>query len=261
MAGPRYAVGTSGYSFADWAGTFYPPGTRRGDMLEIYAGRFETVELNFSFYRMPTAEALARMAARTPEGFTFWVKANRQITHEGDPSVTAAFVDALAPLQSAGRLAGVLLQFPQSFHRTAASRQHLADALAAFQNRLAEPLAVEFRHASWDHPRTCDGLRTRNVSVVVPDAPAIPALFRPEPIVTGPVGYLRLHSRDARKWYAGAAERYDYDYREDELRDILSHWQGPAAAAETTYTFFNNCHRGQAAANAQAFRRILGQID
>jgi len=260
MTATRYVVGTSGYSFADWVGAFYPPGTRKGDMFGLYAAQFETVELNFSFYRMPAVGTIARMAAKSPPGFTFWVKANRSITHEGDRSGIEAFVDALEPMRSTDCLAGVLLQFPQSFHRTGENRRYLAAALADFQDRLAEPLAVEFRHASWDHPNTYEGLRQRQAAVVVPDAPPVRSLFRPAPTVTSPVGYVRLHSRDATKWYAGAAARYDYLYSEDELREILADWQGPAASAQTVYAFFNNGQRGQAAENARALRRLLGQI-
>jgi uncharacterized protein YecE (DUF72 family) len=197
MNASKYIVGTSGYSFADWVGPFYPPGTRSGEMFALYARRFAAVELNFTFYRMPTARTLASLAAKGPPGFGFWVKANQDITHKQDRAPAAAFIEALAPLRESGRLLGVLFQFPQSFHRTVASRKFLAAALEDFA---ALPSAVEFRHASWDHPATVEGLRRRSVSLVVPDVPAIESLYRPAPAVTGNRGYLRLHSRDAGKW-------------------------------------------------------------
>jgi len=71
----KYLVGTSGYSFDDWVGTFYPAGTQKKDMLERYAEHFETVEVNYTYYRMPTVRTMASLARRTPEGFVFWVKA------------------------------------------------------------------------------------------------------------------------------------------------------------------------------------------
>ncbi len=74
MAEPKYIIGTSGYSFKDWVGPFYPDGTQSRDMLDCYVRRFETVELNFSYYRMPTAGTLDSMARKTPEGFNFWIK-------------------------------------------------------------------------------------------------------------------------------------------------------------------------------------------
>ena len=254
----KYIVGTSGYSFPDWVGNFYPEGTKREQMLELYVKRFEAVEVNYTYYRMPTAKTLDKMARTSPEAFTFWVKANRATTHEQDRSVAREFLENLEPLRATDKLAGVLLQFPQSFHRTVVNRTYLASAIEDFQSA---PLAVEFRHCSWEHPATVEGLRQRDVTVVIPDAPDLQGLFRPAPAVTNRTGYLRLHSRDASKWYAGAAERYDYNYSREELLAMLASWQELADKTDRVFAFFNNCHRGQAAENARAFRRILGQID
>jgi uncharacterized protein YecE (DUF72 family) len=256
--GRKWLIGTSGYSFADWVGPFYPAGTRTGDMFRRYVEHFTCVELNFTFYAMPAARTLARLAAASPEAFQFWVKVNRQITHDGQTAPAAEFLAALDPLQSSNRLAGVILQFPQSFHRTVEHRKFLAAALERFA---AVPSAVEFRHASWDHPSTFEGLRDRRVTLVVPDAPPVEGLFRPAPAVTSRTGYLRLHSRRADQWYAGMAERYDYSYSEAELRGILDDWSRLEEGADRVYAFFNNCHRGQAAQNAESMRRILGQVN
>lgn len=257
MDARKYIVGTSGYSFADWVGPFYPPGTKSGDMFALYARRFAAVELNFTFYRMPAARTLEALAAKSPEGFSFWVKANQQITHEHDRRPVAPFIEGLAPLQQTGKLLGVLLQFPQSFHRTVDSRKFLAAILEDFS---PVPSAVEFRHASWDHPSTLEGLRQRKTTLVIPDVPPVEGLYRAAPALTSRQGYLRLHSRDAKGWYAGMAQRYDYSYGESELREIAAQWQGLEEQADAVHVFFNNCHRGQAAANAEAFRRIVGQI-
>ena len=254
----KYIVGTSGYSFADWIGTFYPPGTQRGDMLTQYVNHFETVELNFSYYRIPNQATLGRMAAKVPEGFTFWVKANQKTTHRQDRSISGEFLDALTPMAESGKLAGVLLQFPQSFHRTVANRKYLAGAIEDFSS---VPLAVEFRHFSWDDPSTLTGLRERNVTLVIPDVPELAGLYRPAaPVVTTATGYLRFHSRTGAKWYAGGPERYDYNYSSDELKAVLTEWSALENEVEKVYAFFNNCHRGQAAQNAEAFRRLLGQV-
>ncbi len=254
----KYIVGTSGYSFADWVGEFYPPGTRSREMFDIYVRHFNAVELNFSFYRMPSARMLASLVGRSPDGFEFWVKANRRTTHEHDRSAADEFAENLAPLLEAGKLAGVLLQFPQSFHRTVANRRYLAAALEDFSSL---PLAVEFRHESWDRPETVEGLCAREVTLVIPDVPPIRGLYRPEPAATSKVAYFRLHSRNPDKWYAGAAARYDYSYSEPEIRQMLQSWSAVAADADKVYTLFNNCHRGQAAANAAAFKRILLQVN
>ena len=257
----NYIVGTSGYSFADWVGPFYPSGTQRGEMLNEYVRHFETVELNFSYYRIPTASTLSRIAARAPTGFTFWIKANRKTTHEQDRSVSGEFLDALTPLIDSGKLAGMLLQFPQSFHRTVENRKYLGSAIEDFALSEQVPLAVEFRHHSWDHLSTLSGLRERNVTLVIPDVPDLSGLYHPSaPAVTTATGYLRLHSRDASKWYAGGPERYDYDYTNEELEAVLAQWSEVESEVDKIYTFFNNCHRAQAAHNAEAFRRLMEQI-
>jgi uncharacterized protein YecE (DUF72 family) len=253
----KFIVGTSGYSFEDWVGTYYPAGTKSSDMFDHYVRHFSAVELNFTFYAMPFPRTLESLARRSPDGFEFWLKANREITHKGNLSVCQEFIDDLSPLCAHNKLSGVILQFPQSFHRGDQSRRYLASALEALR---AVPLAVEFRHASWDHPATLAGLRERNVTLVIPDEPDLPGLYRPAPAATSSAAYLRLHSRDARKWYSGMQDRYDYTYGEGELRDVLSQWSAVSAGVDKVYTFFNNCHRGQAALNAEAFKRILDEM-
>ena len=253
----KYVVGTSGFSFPDWVGTFYPDGTSSGQMFSQYVRHFGMVELNFTFYAMPGERTYASFIERSRAPFEFWVKLNRQITHEGKLAEIDPFLSATRVLRDAGRLAGLILQFPQSFKRTVEARKYLASAL----DRLGDwPAAVEFRDRSWDHSATYEGLRQRDVTLVVPDAPAITGLFRPPPMATSKTGYLRLHSRNADNWYAGEKDRYDYNYTEGELRGILDDWQGVAGQVDKVYAMFNNCHRGQAAQNAEAFRRILDQI-
>jgi len=254
--GPRFIVGTSGYSFADWTGVFYPPKTPQGRMFAHYVRHFEAVELNFTYYRMPAAGTLEKLARTSPDGFTFWVKANQETTHKRNRSVAEEFIENLRPLTEAGKLGGVLLQFPQSFHRTVENRTYLAAALGDFQPL---PLAVELRHCSWAHPAALEGLRERNATLVVPDVPDLRGLFRTRPGATTSTGYLRLHSRNADNWYAGAAERYDYHYTDDEMKELARQWSQLDEPVEQVFAFFNNCHRGQAAQNAEAFRRILGQ--
>jgi len=256
-AATRYIVGTSGYSFADWVGRFYPPGTKSADMFAHYAGRFEAVELNFTYYRLDAGATLGRLARVSPPAFRFWVKANQATTHRQNRAAAGQFNANLAPLAEAGKLAGVLLQFPQSFHRTVAARRYLA---AALDDLGAAPLAVEFRHRSWQHPATVAGLRERGVTLVVPDVPDLPDLYRSAAVATSRTGYLRLHSRRAENWYAGGAKRYDYDYNRDELASLARQWSALADPVDEVYVFFNNCHRGQAADNAEAFRKVLAEM-
>jgi uncharacterized protein YecE (DUF72 family) len=257
MADEKFIVGTSGYSFADWVGNFYPAGTKQSQMFECYSRHFQAVELNFTFYAMPSQATIQRLVENSPPDFGFWVKANQQLTHGQDRSATAGFLDALSPMRETNKLLGVLLQFPQSFHRTIENRAFLADASEDFGE---VPLAIEFRHRSWQHPSTVEGLRQRNLTLVVPDVPAIPDLYAPPATLTSRTGYLRLHSRDAAKWYAGRTERYDYLYSDAELKQLVQAWMELEQKTDRVYAMFNNCHAGRAAQNAEEFRKILGQI-
>jgi len=250
----KFIVGTSGYSFPDWVGTFYAPNTRSVDMFDCYVQRFSTVELNFTYYRVPAASTMAKMARLSPSGFTFWVKANQEITHKQDRSAAREFIESLQPLTDSLKLAGVLFQFPQSFRRTVANRQYLAAALGDFAPL---PAAVEFRHRSWDHPLTLSSLRERAITLVVPDVPALPDLYSIPPTATSRMGYLRLHSRNAGNWYARGADRYDYNYSPQEMQDLLRDWQALADQVDRVYVYFNNCHAGQAAQNAEVFRKLV----
>ncbi|MFP4354183.1 MAG: DUF72 domain-containing protein [Phycisphaerae bacterium] len=255
----RFRIGTSGWSFLDWVGPFYPPGTTKREMFASYVQAFRTVEVNYTYYRMPAARTLDALARKSPPGFDFWVKANQATTHRQDRNAAGPFIDALAPLISMDKLAGVLLQFPQSFHRTIANRKFLAGTIADF---CPVPVAVEFRHRSWQHQQVSDDLAERNVSLVIPDAPDIDLLYHHAPSATNGVGYLRLHSRIAGNWYEGGGDRYDYFYDQQELRELAVQWRELLdRQAEKIYVFFNNCHRGQAAENALAFERILQQIN
>jgi uncharacterized protein YecE (DUF72 family) len=249
-------IGTSGYSFKDWVGTFYPAGVAERDMLPFYATRFDTVEVNFTYYRLPTARTMAGMAARTPPGFTFFVKAFEAFTHKQDLSDKAAFLDGVAPLQEAGKFAGLLFQFPQSFKNEAENRRYLAQLAAEFAGC---DCAVEFRDRSWAAPPVCRFLEDQRLSIVAVDEPAISTLFPRDAVVSGDVGYVRFHSRDGAKWYKGMAERYDYSYTEPELKEWVPKIETIAKKAKRLYAFFNNCHQGQAAANAEALKHILRQ--
>ncbi len=266
-------IGTSGYSYDDWVGPVYPPGTRRGDFLSVYARRFCFTELNFSYYRLPEPEALRAIAAKTPSGFRFSVKAHRSLTHDRDAEWkrnAERFAEAVAALSSIepstgsradasreDRLAGGLLQFPFSFHYEPASRRYLAsltDALKPLR------LFVEFRNAEWDHQSVWREMERRDLGLVVPDLPRLDGLPATPPRLTAPWGYLRFHGRNAPQWWSGTnVTRYDYLYREEELRE----WAGPVHSmlndAEAVIVAFNNHFAGQAVQNAEQFAAMIGQ--
>lgn len=254
-------VGTSGYSYNEWVGPVYPEGTAREDFLARYAAMFPTVELNFSYYRMPTAAQLGRLATEGGPALSFSVKANEALTHRIDQAAwkdaAHAFAAALEPLSETGRLKAALLQFPYSFHYEVDSRRYL-DALLGELGGL--PLAVEFRNHEWYNNRVFDALRARSVAVASLDMPELRGLPPVIDVVTAPLAYIRFHGRNARDWWGSdAAARYDYLYTDDELEAWAQRVRGIASRADTVLVYFNNHRRGQAVRNAETFTAILAR--
>ena len=261
-------IGTSGYSYADWVGPVYPAGTRPVDYLGEYAKRFALTELNFSYYRQPTAAGLRQTAAKTPEGFLFTIKAHKSLTHEraGNWQTQAErFAEALSglqaqkdPIHGAGtnRLAGVLLQFPYSFHYTQENRRYLASLTDALEDLR---LFVEFRNAEWDSESVWREMERRQLGLVIPDLPSLNGLPRTPPRMTAPWGYVRFHGRNAANWWNGTnVSRYDYLYSEEELKEWVGPVQTLAKEAEAVIVTFNNHFGGQAVQNAEQFSSMLG---
>jgi uncharacterized protein YecE (DUF72 family) len=151
-------VGTSGFSYDDWVGPYYPADLPKKDWLTFYAKEFNALEINFTYYRLPNARTLEGMAKKVPRGFLFTVKATQEMTHarDADAALFFQFHHALLPLIEAKKFGGVLAQFPASFRNTAAS----ADYLRQFRERLADlPVVIELRHAEWLQEETFARLR------------------------------------------------------------------------------------------------------
>ena len=260
--GCRLWVGTSGYSYAEWADAgFYPPGTKSGNMLPFYAQNFPITELNFTWYQMPKARTLERMHRQAPADFRFAAKLTRTLTHEIDPGQwrgqAAQYRDGIAPLIQARKLAAILLQFPPSFVRAPQNRRYLAALLDELDGL---PLAVEFRHASWATDRVFAELERRRTTLVAVDEPDLPGLFPRLDIVTNPgLFYIRFHGRNAKGWRSGNMQKqFDYDYGDDELR----RWANRRIAKMTRHAssgiiFFNNHVRAQAPRNAVRLINLL----
>ena len=163
----RVLVGTSGYNYPEWRGSFYPEKFSTDKMLAYYAERFSTVEINYTFYRMPTEKLLAGWAAGTPDAFTFTLKAPRRITHDTRlqrcEDTLQAFCRTAATLGS--KLGVLLFQLPPNFKKN-------ADVLKAFLALLPDGMraAFEFRHASWLDDEVFDALRQRGVALCVADS-------------------------------------------------------------------------------------------
>ena len=251
-------IGTSGFSYEDWRGFFYPEDLPKREMLAYYAEHFPTVEVNATYYSMPSPATFAQMARKVPSGFQFVVKANKEMTHAEEflPEPFAAFRAAMEPLVERGMLGCVLGQFPWSFKATPPNREALKQFRAALPDL---PVVIEFRNSGWVSEETFTLLRDLEVGFCCVDEPRLKGLMPPVVKATSPIGYVRFHGRNAAKWWQHeqAYERYDYLYTEDELSEWVPKIQDLAEETERTYLFFNNHYEGKAGQNAQMLARLL----
>ena len=227
---PRFRVGTSGYNYAEWKGSFYPEKISSKKMLPYYAERLPTVEINYTFYRMPTEQLLHGWSEITPEAFTFTLKAPRRITHDARlrscDDTTRAFCDAAGSL---GHKLGVLLfQLPPSFKKD-------LDVLDQFLATLppGARAAFEFRHVSWHATEVFDRLAARGVALCVADSERLTTPVE----ITAPYAYFRLRDEgygddDIARWAdtivahtRGCAEVFVYFKHEEQGK-------GPALAKQ-----------------------------
>src|SRR5690554_6947799 len=212
-------LGTSGYSYDDWVGPFYPGGTKKTEFLDYYRQHFNTTELNFTYYRMPSAKMLANIGSKVEPGFLFAVKMPGEITHERDDDpmpALAQFNDALAPLKDEDKFACVLAQFPYSFHATPENEDYLKKLREGLGDTRA---VVEFRNRNWVSEDTFDLLHENGLGYCCVDQPQYESLMPPIAIATSAVAYVRFHGRNYKKWWQHdeAWERYDYMYSAEEL--------------------------------------------
>ena len=294
-------IGTSGWNYptghGTWNGVFYPP--RRGrpktfDELAFYAGHFNTVELNTTFYGQPRPEVCRNWAERTPPGFEFSVKLYQKFTHPrmfkdsltraatgGSPSGAVAtgddpLIDALArpnqsdlddfrrgidPLAASGKLGALLAQFPPSFKDDPQSRDYLIWLLRAFSGY---QVAVELRHGSWSDRigETIALLNDFEAAWVQIDEPKFRFSIRQNwlPNVRG-FYYMRLHGRNAAQWWhhAAAEDRYNYLYSADEVKEFVETADSARRIVKKLYLYTNNHFSAKSVANAAMIRSQLGQ--
>jgi uncharacterized protein YecE (DUF72 family) len=278
-------VGTSGWSYPSgkgtWNGVFYPAqparrprGTPKFDELAFYAGHFDTVEVNSSFYRVPAAAAVRKWAERTPAGFEFSLKLYQKFTHPdmfakatgADPSTLGGrdvdeFRAAIEPLAGAGKLGALLAQFPASFKNDAESRGYLEWLLKAFRDY---PMAVELRHRSWsDDPAPAGQLLGEyGAALAQIDEPKFRSSIRQTlaPNVRS-FYYLRLHGRNAAQWWKhdSSEDRYNYYYSADELKPIAEAARAAARQVRKAYLYANNHFSAKSVATAAILKAQLGQ--
>ncbi|HJP94879.1 MAG TPA: DUF72 domain-containing protein [Pyrinomonadaceae bacterium] len=263
MSKPIIRIGPAGWSYKDWEGIVYPqkPG-KKFDPLEYLAQYFNTIEINSSFYRPPTASTTKAWANRVAANkqFVFTAKLHRIFTHErGKASAEdeKLFREGMDVLAKSDRLGSVLLQFPWSFKNTPDDRFYLAQLLERFSDY---PLVVEVRHTSWNNEEVYEWLEERGVGVCNIDQPVFKRSIRPAALTTSPIGYVRLHGRNYQNWFRDKAERderYDYLYSLDELDPWITRIKEVAKNTRETYVITNNHFRGQAVVNAVEIKAAL----
>lgn len=263
-------IGTSGYSYADWKGPYYPESIKDNEMLQYYAQDFRTTEINYTYYRMPSARTLAAMAKKVPDDFIFTIKASKELTHErdlpdgdgadggGTPENFRFFREALQPLIDEGKFGAVLAQFPSSFKPSPESNAYLE----TFREHMGDlPVVVEFRNAAWVTDETMELLRKNNLGYCCVDEPRLRGLIPPIAVATSPIAYVRFHGRNAKKWYHHdeAYERYSYEYKPEELQEWVPKIEKLENTAQETFVFTNNHYRGAAIRTANQLKDLLAQ--
>jgi len=261
-------IGPSGWSYPDWEGIVYPSSrARRVDQLNYISRFFNTVEVNSTFYRPQPSRTTSSWVRRVQQPFSFVFKLHQRFTHQRDEppgqSEVSQFTEGLLPVQQAGLLGCLLVQFPWSFRCTRSGFDwlaHLAEDFGRF------PLAVEVRHNSWDRPEVRDKLQHMGINYCNIDQPQLRQCIGPGAHATGPIGYVRLHGRRTDTWFADNIqphERYDYLYPADELAEWVDRIKQLADRTEQVFVFANNHFRGQGPANALQLRAMLeeGQLD
>jgi uncharacterized protein YecE (DUF72 family) len=295
-------IGTCSWADEALSKHWYPKGLPAGERLAHYAQHFDTVEVDSTYYRLPAEEMVRRWAERTPDDFVMHVKAFGLMTRhpvkletlppdlrddaptddkgrverpsrEFRGEVFRRFLEALEPLRSAGKLGGILFQFPSYVVFKDRSLDYLRWAREQVGD---DELLVEFRHVSWldDEHRdeTLRFLEQLGATHVIVDAPRIEGAKNVVPTVlalTGSTLYVRFHGRNAETWNkrgGSAAERFDYLYSTEELEEWVDPLRELAGQAEQAYAFFNNNatspdgrggRMAQAAANAKELQRLL----
>jgi uncharacterized protein YecE (DUF72 family) len=240
-------IGCSGWMYDDWRGRLYPERAPKRRWLELYAERFDTVEVNSTFYRLARSEAVAGWVQQTPQDFVFTVKASRYLTHVkrlvGIEDGIRRFYEPLAPLIESGRLGPVLWQLPENFHRDDGRLQTWLNGLDSVPTTLH---TIEFRHESWFVPTVIEALRSHGVALTVGDHPARPFQSRE---ATASWRFVRFH-------YGSRGRGGNYSARElDDWARRVAAWR----ADGDVYAYFNNDWQGFAPANALELRRRLAR--
>lgn len=261
----KILIGTSGWSYDDWVGNFYPSHLKRNEFLLYYSQYFNVVEINFTYYSLPNKYVLRSIARNVPFGFEFTIKLHSSFTHQVYsesllppytelPKESYEFLNAIDSMRSFGSVNVLLGQFPQSFAYSESNLDYIVKLKNFFKGYV---LAIEFRNNTWVRDEVFRVFEEEGITFVSVDEPDIRGLMPREFFVTNRMGYIRFHSRDATKWYKGEKLRYDYLYSEGELLEWVYKIKSSRDRFDKLYVFFNNCHNGQAVTNALQFKNYF----
>jgi len=274
----RILVGTSGWSYPSgkgtWNGVFYPKKKAGFDELAFYAEHFDTVEVNSSFYRVPSIDTVRKWAERTPSTFEFSLKLYQKFTHPDmflkatgqdpadlDRKDVDEFRAAIDPLASARKLGPLLAQFPTSFRNEPNARGYLEWLLNAFSDY---QVAVELRHKSFseDPVETMQILAEHGAALVQIDEPKFKDSIRQNRRANVKTFYyMRLHGRNAAEWWSHekSEDRYNYLYSNAELDPIVEDVEEASRDVKKSYVYANNHFSAKSVANAVTIKAKLGQ--
>jgi uncharacterized protein YecE (DUF72 family) len=252
-------IGTAGFSYQDWKGTFYPEKQDKKYMLEYYSSRFPVVEINSTWHALPPPASLLSMARRTTPEFQFIIKAYKGLTHSYKDNMGEfeRFKEVIRPIEDHGKLALILAQFPWGFKNTEANRDYLRLLRELMGER---EVMVEFRNQDWISDESMGLLRKLDLGYCCVDEPQLKGLVKPEVHLTTRTGYVRFHGRNYETWWdrkRQSWERYDYLYSEEELMEWVPKLLTLDDAAEVTYAIFNNHYYAKAPRNAKMLARLL----
>ncbi|MGI8799122.1 MAG: DUF72 domain-containing protein [Pseudonocardia sp.] len=238
-------VGTSGWSYDHWEDVLYPPDTPPWQRLGLYTSRFQTVELNASFYRWPANSTFASWRRRLPDGFLLSVKASRGLTHAKRLYAPETWVDRIAACwhELRDRRAVVLVQLAPGHARDDARLDYFLSRVPAWMR-----VAVEFRHPSWHDDAVFAILERHQAAYCVMSGANLPCVLR----ATAPFVYVRLHGPDHGHLYGGSYSDRDLGWWADRIRE----WDG---GGQDVYAYFNNDGGGNAVRNAERLRALLGR--
>jgi len=228
-------VGTSGYNYPEWKGSFYPADLAAAKMLPYYAARFPTVEINYTFYRMPSEKLLAGWTAQVPKHFRFTLKAPRRITHDAKlvncESLTATFCLVAGTLGD--QLGSLLFQLPPTLKKDLARLEAFLDTLPR-----KAPVAFEFRHPSWFDEEVFGRLRSRGRALCVADSEKLETPLE----VTAEFGYFRLR---------------DEGYQPSDIEEWARKIDALRSRCQDIYVYFKHEEKG---IGAEFARQLIGHL-